>query len=331
MMSGRVVGGDGPPADRDQQCGREQRPHGGRDTLPQPEDGEHADEDLQEGDGQPRADGVREGEVTQRFGDGPRLERAQPGDHRAAVAPVEVDRVAQLAHAGVDRDEAEEDRAAAAARRRGSSGVRGSRRAAPRRRGGGEARPRSAAGRGRSGAGWSKAPRPGGPRSAAAALWSRAAAGRAGPRRWVRRWSRRSWAAPAWWLRHSRVRAARVPQTALVRTAACSSWWAPVSSSPVRPLHTTGARRRPPVARTPWDAAALRAGARSEVLTGAGPASCTRKLALLTTTWAGSDGTLTELSTGSSSKKPRGAPPSGSFRPEPDGDGVRAVLVSTLI
>ena len=127
---GGVVGGDGAPADGHQQRGGEQRADRRGDPLPQAADGQDADDDLEEGDGQTGADGVRDGEVAQRYGQRPGVERQQPLDHRAPLAAVEVDGVAELAHAGVDGDQAEEDRAAAAGRRRGSSGGRGSTRAA---------------------------------------------------------------------------------------------------------------------------------------------------------------------------------------------------------
>ena len=68
---GRVVGGDALPADGDQQRGGEQRADDGGDPLPQAEDGEDADDDLEEGDGESGADGVREGEVAQRLGERP--------------------------------------------------------------------------------------------------------------------------------------------------------------------------------------------------------------------------------------------------------------------
>lgn len=75
---------------------------------------------------------------------------------------------------------------------------------------------------------------------------------------------------------------------------------APVSSGADFPLHTTGARRRPP-AREAAGILAVSfgpepAGRRIEF-----GASCTRKLAWLTTTCAGSHGTLTMLSAGRSS------------------------------
>lgn len=50
-----------------------------------------------------------EGELPQRLGDFPRVQRVQPLHHGAALAAVEVVRVAELAHAGVDGDEPEED------------------------------------------------------------------------------------------------------------------------------------------------------------------------------------------------------------------------------
>ena len=106
---GGVVGGDGLPADGEEQRGGQQRADDGGDALPQAEDGEDADDDLEEGDGEAGADGVGEREVAQRFGKGPRVQGVEPLDHGAALAAVEVDGVAELAHAGVDGDEAEED------------------------------------------------------------------------------------------------------------------------------------------------------------------------------------------------------------------------------
>src|SRR5690606_22362917 len=105
----RVVDRDALPADRDQQRGGEQGADHGGHALPAAEDGEDADDDLEEGDDEAGADGVFEGELPQRLGDFPGVQGVQPGDHGAALAAVEVDGVAQLAHAGVDGDEAEED------------------------------------------------------------------------------------------------------------------------------------------------------------------------------------------------------------------------------
>ncbi len=85
----------------------------------------------------------------------------------------------------------------------------------------------------------------------------------------------------------------------------------------VRPLHTTGARRLAP-ADEPRMTGMRAVSAMAP--RAAGAASCTRKLAWLTMTCAGSHGTLTELRPGSSSK-PGERPPVG----------VRGVLVSTLI
>ncbi len=59
--------------------------------------------------GEPGADGVGQRELPQRLGDVPRVQAVQPRDHGSARPAVEVQRVAQLAHPGVDGDPAEED------------------------------------------------------------------------------------------------------------------------------------------------------------------------------------------------------------------------------
>src|SRR5690606_32739171 len=82
----RVVDRDALPADRDQQRGGEQGADHGGHALPAAEDGEDADDDLEEGDDEAGADGVFEGELPQRLGDFPGVQGVQPGDHGAALA-----------------------------------------------------------------------------------------------------------------------------------------------------------------------------------------------------------------------------------------------------
>ncbi|AOU78827.1 Phosphoribosylformylglycinamidine cyclo-ligase [Streptomyces albus] len=105
---------------------------------------------------------------------------------------------------------------------------------------------------------------------------------------------------------------------ALLRTA-WSSCWAP---GPERPVQTRG-RRRPGVPAAAWGVTALYAlnwcARRGDLVFGT-LVSCTRKLAWLTTTCAGSQGTLAMLKAGASSN-PEERPPVEE----------RAVLVSTLI
>ena len=281
----------------------------------------------------PEPTGWCEGELAQRLGDFPGVQGVEPLDHGAALAAVEVDGVAELAHAGVDGDEAEEDaqRQQHDAEVHPAAGVVGVPdgvgvgRAALRRRRRRRLRRRLVRRRRRTSVGRRRAP----PYGLRLVAWSsyaptvrmrrqqrrcrgRGRAGRAG-----RRASRRSCVAEVaaagstWRRRRCRRRRPGRRRRRSAGVAVAARW------SRVRPGAAGGAgvvrrglaapddgrpapRRHPaPAAPTTRDAARCRAECRA--MRGdarAATPSCTRKLAWLTMTCAGSLGTLTMLSAG---------------------------------
>ncbi len=107
---GRVVGGDGAPADGHQQRGGEQRAErrrrpaatGRRWSARRPRPGGTRRSGR-------RRQGARRRSHAAATASAQGSSDMQPLDHGAALAAVEVDGVAELAHAGVDGDQAEED------------------------------------------------------------------------------------------------------------------------------------------------------------------------------------------------------------------------------
>ena len=220
----------------------------------------------------PGAHRVLECEVAQGLGERPRVQRIQPLDHRAALAAVEVHGVAQLAHARVHGDEAEED----AQREQHDAEVHPAARVVGvphgRRLGARVTRPRLVASRrprtrsdprtrlSRTSVDRTESASAGAARSPGRGRSGSAAPGMASST------SMRGMTCVGGCRRSDRCRRRRSSRTA---------WRSPLAPGADLPLHTTGALRRTAVLE----------------MTGFGSdlgANCTRKLAWLTMTWAGS-------------------------------------------